>query len=158
MPKEGELSRKTKMELKKIIKVNIVKATPKPRNKRETAKLVWSCEQDGCCKTYNSHSSMRMHVRETHEKSAHQCGCGAPFKRLEYLMTHQLRCNKRSVATQTWRIVGLCLFQYRHHSVPWIRRHALSPRNSWKSWRSDSSHGRYNRRWSNNQPRPPQKR
>jgi hypothetical protein len=101
MPKEGEPSRKSKMELKKIIKVNIVKATPKPRNTRETAKLVWSCEQHGCCKTYNSHSSLRRHVRETHEKSAYQCGCGVPFKRLEYLMTHQLRCNKRSVATQT---------------------------------------------------------
>jgi hypothetical protein len=59
MPKEVEPSRKVKMELKRLIKVNIIKPSPKPKNTRDTAKLFWTCEVDNCNRTYSSHSSLR---------------------------------------------------------------------------------------------------
>jgi hypothetical protein len=101
MPREGELSRKSKDQLKMLCKTRIVRPTFRESPSRLVAKLFYSCDVADCGKTYTSPSSLSRHRRELHAPPQHECACGTVFKRLEYLFNHQQRCMKRNATTQT---------------------------------------------------------
>jgi hypothetical protein len=101
MPREGEPSKSAKNALKEWCKVRIIKPTPVESFHRATARLTWCCDIPECSKYYSTYRSLQRHRKECHEPPGHRCRCGLTFKRLEYLIGHELKCRRKEIGTQT---------------------------------------------------------